>query len=269
MGLDLALGAIILLAAVRGWMQGFVSQAVKLASLVASVYLADPVRNRAKPYVLPYLTSIQPELVDRILWWVAAVVTHVVLVGFVSLIIKMSKRPEVPGMPPSARNDQFAGFLLGGAKGLLVVTFAAAGLQKYAADQVKTVAWAGEQMKASWALKWNDEYQPAVRIWESRPVRHFVSHIRRMGLQNPGDRSQPPGSQDAAGDPAVRTARRDPELRISGDDRSGDPAGGAAGAEPGGPLPETGLLDPETEKAIAEIKAEMKAQARAKDPNRG
>jgi uncharacterized membrane protein required for colicin V production len=267
MGLDLALGAVILLAAIRGWMQGFVSQSVRLASIVACVYLADPVRNRAKPYVLPYLTSIQPELIDVILWWVSAVVSCVVMIGFVTLIIKISKRPELPGMPPPQRNDQFAGFLLGAAKGLLIVTFAVAGIQKYAVGQIKTVAWAEEQMKASWALKWNDEYQPAARIWASRPVQHFVGRIRQMGLKNPGDHTQPPGSQDSDGEPAVRTAHRDPELRISSEDQSRDAAGAAAGAESAATAPRPGLLDPETEKTIAEIKAELKARAGAKDPN--
>ena len=55
MGLDLALGVIILMAAVRGWLQGFVSQAVRIAGLIACVYLAEPVRDYAKPHVVPYL----------------------------------------------------------------------------------------------------------------------------------------------------------------------------------------------------------------------
>ncbi len=46
MGLDLALSAIIVLAAIRGWMQGFVSQTVRIGSLIACVYLADLVRSR-------------------------------------------------------------------------------------------------------------------------------------------------------------------------------------------------------------------------------
>ena len=35
-------------------------------------------RDYAKPYVVPYLTTIQPDLVDRLLWWVSAVVTYFV-----------------------------------------------------------------------------------------------------------------------------------------------------------------------------------------------
>ena len=98
MWLDVTLGGIILIAAFRGWFRGFVSQAVWIAGLVACVYVAEPVRNYAKPHVLPYLPKIPPELVDRILWWVSAVVSLVVLVGVASLIIKMTRRPEIPGI---------------------------------------------------------------------------------------------------------------------------------------------------------------------------
>ena len=73
MGLDLALGVIILIAAFRGWFQGFVSQAIRLGSLVVAVYTAVRVRDYAKPYVLPYLASIEPSIIDRMLWWVSAV----------------------------------------------------------------------------------------------------------------------------------------------------------------------------------------------------
>ena len=56
MWLDVILGGIILIAGFRGWFQGFVSQAVRIAGLVACVYLAEPVRDYAKPHVLPVLT---------------------------------------------------------------------------------------------------------------------------------------------------------------------------------------------------------------------
>ena len=130
MGLDLTLGLILLIAAFRGWFQGFVSQAVRIGGLVACVYLAEPVRDYAKPHILPYLPTIQPELVDRLLWWVSAAASYVVLVGVATLVIKMTRRPEIPGMPERGRNDQFAGFLLGAAKGLLVAAFATAGIEK-------------------------------------------------------------------------------------------------------------------------------------------
>src|SRR3954447_21456464 len=43
MGLDLALAVIVLLSAVRGWLKGFVLQAIRLSGIVACVYAADPV----------------------------------------------------------------------------------------------------------------------------------------------------------------------------------------------------------------------------------
>ena len=103
------------------------------------MYLAEPVRDYAKPYVLPYLPTIQPELVDRLLWWVSAVVAYVVLVGVATLVIKMTRRPEIPGIAQAGRNDQFAGFMLGATKGLLVAAFATAGIQKYAMEPIKAV----------------------------------------------------------------------------------------------------------------------------------
>ena len=121
MGLDVALGVVILIAAIRGWLQGFLYQVIRLGGLIACVYLAAPVRDQAKPYVAPYLPTIKPDLMDRLLWWVAAASSYVVLVGAATLALKMTKRPEIPGMPPQrSRNDQFAGFLLGIAQGGLI-----------------------------------------------------------------------------------------------------------------------------------------------------
>jgi uncharacterized membrane protein required for colicin V production len=222
MGLDLALGVIILIAAFRGWFRGFLNQAVHLAALVASVYGAVRVRDYAKPFVLPSLATIQPDLVDRLLWWVSAVATYLVLVGVALLVIKMTRRPEIPGISQSGRNDQFAGFFLGASKGLVVAAFVAAGIQKYAMDQVKTVSWGEDQVKASWALKWNETYQPARRIWVSRPVRHFVDYIQRMGLHRPGDQSDAPSAEDLSEQNPVRTASRAVQGAGDGHDRLGN-----------------------------------------------
>ena len=119
MGLDLALGGLVLLIGLRGWFKGFILQAVRLAGLVACVYLADPVRNAAKPHVAGYLPSIQPQLVDRLLWWVAAVTCYLVLVGVATLLVKLSRKKTL-GEPEPRYNDQFAGFLLGLIKGAAV-----------------------------------------------------------------------------------------------------------------------------------------------------
>jgi uncharacterized membrane protein required for colicin V production len=262
MGLDLALGVIILITAFRGWLQGFVSQAVRIAGLIACVYLAEPVRNYAKPYVFPYLPTIQPELVDRLLWWVSAVGTYVVLVGFVTLIIKMTRRPEIPGIRESGRNDQFAGFLLGSAKGLLAVTFLVAGVENYALKYLKVMPWAEEQVKTSWAFKCNEQYQPVSRIWSASPVRHYVSQIQRMGLQNPAEPSQTPPGEEARDSPSLKTASRSPRLEVPGADRdatersSSSPSSSSSQAQP---------LYEEVEKAVEEFKNELRARSKPSD----
>lgn len=205
MGLDLALGLVVLFAAFRGWIQGFIHQAVRIAGLIACIYLADPVRQFAKPYILPHLSSIQPDLIDRILWWTAAAISYFVLVGIALSIAKMANRPEPPGAPKGGRNDQFAGFLLGGVKGLLIAVFLTAGIEKYALERLKTMPWAAEQTSGSYALKWNDQYHPAPRIWQSQPVQELVMRVRRMGLQGPDEADHSPGGDSHAA-PSLRTA---------------------------------------------------------------
>ena len=206
----------------------------------------------------PYLPTIQPELVDRLLWWVSAVVAYVVLVGVASLIIKMTRRPEIPGIAQSGRNDQFAGFMLGATKGLLVAAFATAGIQRYAMEHVKTVAWAEEQVKASWALKWSETYRPVPRIWSSRPVQHFVNYIERMGLRKPGEPSQSPaGEEDDAEGPPVRTASRPAEPDIASDARgAGENSSSSAGSRAASTA-DSRQLDAD-DQAIADLKAELK-----------
>lgn len=223
MGLDVALLIVVLIAAIRGWLHGFVYQAVRLGGLVACVYLADPVRNQGKPYILRYLPSIPTEVMDRILWCVAAAASYVVLVGATTLFLKMTKRPEIPGVPPQrSRNDQFAGFLLGTAKGLLVAAFMTHVIQAYALKQVEAVSWAKDQSRSSLALKWDGQYHPAARIWALVPVQHFVNHIQRMG-DTP---SSPAGlHEDGQSRPVVQTASRTEAESPSPVSTSDDPQG--------------------------------------------
>jgi uncharacterized membrane protein required for colicin V production len=238
MGLDLVFGAIILVAAFRGWFQGFVSQTVRLGSLVACVYLGDRVRDYAKPYVAPYLASIQSDIIDRLLWWVSAVATYLVLVAVGMLIVKMTRRPEIPGISQKGMNDHFAGFMLGATKGVLIAALMAHGIKNYGMDQVKTVSWADEQANTSWALRWSETYQPVPKIWSSRLVRHFVKHIVRMGITKPEDLSPSEEDTDASGEPPVRTAnsRTDPAVsgtaRFERDSSSSQPAPAAEANRP-------------------------------------
>ena len=72
MGLDLALGVIILIAAFRGWFQGFITPGDSPRSLWSPPCTRRfGVRDYAKPYSCRYLSTIQPDLVDRLLWWVS------------------------------------------------------------------------------------------------------------------------------------------------------------------------------------------------------
>jgi uncharacterized membrane protein required for colicin V production len=261
MGLDVALAIVILIAGLRGWLQGFVYQAIRLGGLIACVYLADPVRDQAKPYVLPNLPTLQPELIDRLLWWVSAVVTYVVIVGGLTLAVKMTRRPEIPGMPPQrSRNDQFAGFVLGLAKGALVAAFLVAALQTYAMDQIGTMPWAEQQVKSSSAVLWNSQYHPASRIWHSVPVRHFVNHIQRMGLPGSAESTPADVAEKAKDRPVVETARKGaedgPSPAVSDQE--------AKTAPPAPPAPKAAKgqgKDPELEPAVEENKAKIDAVA--------
>jgi len=251
MGLDVALGAMILIAAIRGWLQGFVYQAIRIAGVVACVYLAAPVRDQAKPYVLPYLSTVRPELLDRLLWWVSAAVSYAVVVGMATLAIKMTRRPEIPGIPQSSRNDQSAGFLLGAAKGALVAAFLTAGIQKHAMTQIATIPWADQQVKASMALQWNDQYQPASKIWSSPPVRELVNHVQRMGLQGPSEINA--GADEKPGGPPVAQSEGGPDVKVAQASRTR--------VDVARPAAKSGI-DPEVDKAVEEIRGALNAAAK-------
>jgi len=230
MGLDLALGGLVLIMAIRGWLKGFVLQAIRLVGVVACVYAADPIRDRVKPRVLPSLPTLRPDLVERGLWWGSAILSYVVFVGLCSLAVKLYRRQPV-GLEESNRNDQLAGALLGIGKGLLVVTFLVAGFQKYAVEHLKNIPWALKQTHQSKALIWNEKYQPVPRIWTSPPVKMFVGHIKKMGFGTPQ-------TEDPEEKPPVKTASRTPQLRWPG---------GNAGE------PDNSEIDPEITEAVKSV----------------
>jgi uncharacterized membrane protein required for colicin V production len=261
MGLDVALGIVILIAAFRGWLQGFTYQVIRIGGLIACVYLAAVVRDRVKPSVLPYLPSIPPEKVDRLLWWVSASLTYFVIVAAATLALKMTRRPEIPGIPPQrARNDQFAGFLLGVAKGGLVAVFLVAGLE-YGLKQIKTVPWADEQARSSLAMQWNDRYHPGLTIWNSVPVRHFANHFWHMALENPSPTAPPDATKKAEDRPTVQTAKKG-----AGEGSRGVTAPGDSGSVPPAPpapnVPKAGSTDPELDQAVEEIKGALDAASK-------
>ncbi len=220
MGLDIALGLMVLMAGIRGWFRGLVLQAIQVGAIVGAAYAAAPVRDYARPYVAPYLTTIRASLLDRMLWWASASATYLVAVGVAGLIVKLyRKRPY--GEPEPNRLDQFAGFLAGSAKGVITAAFLVAALEKNALTYIRQVSWAEEQARTSNALVWNQQYQPAERIWTAQPVQVFVAQVRRMGLDGGPEHPGTPGEKADAVLPASAPAAqastaRSPRLGLRG-----------------------------------------------------
>lgn len=233
MGLDVAVGVVILIAAIRGWLQGFAYQVIRIAGLIAGVYLAAPVRDQVKPYVTSYLPAIPPNMLDRLGWWVAASVTYIVLTGTATLALNMTKRPEIPGMPfQRSRNDQFAGLFLGAAKGALIAAFLLAALETYGAKPLETMPWALEQTRSSQVLVWNRQYHPAERVWDSVPVRHLVNHVWVHGYMGDDGGVSSDATKDGGERPLAQTARRNPSEGSGRGARSPE-----AGSPPAPPAP--------------------------------
>jgi len=200
MGLDLTLGALVLIAAIRGWFKGFLLQALGLTALVSAVYLADPIRDFARPHAQEHLPAIQPELLDKLLWWVGGVLAAVVISGVGKGLIRASRRRSF-GEPESRIGDQGAGFLLGGLKGAVVAAFLAAALSRHSEKYIQAGGYVEEQVKASQALAWDAQFKPAERIWTSTPVQAFVTRIKSRGLW-----SGPSSASDKAKEKIAETA---------------------------------------------------------------
>jgi hypothetical protein len=211
MGLDIALGIMVLLGAIRGWLRGFVLQGIRLGGLVGCVYAADPIRDYARPYILPYLSNIPVNLLDRMLWWVSALVAYMAMVGLSTLAVKLyRKRPY--GEPEPNRPDQFAGMLLAAAKTAIYAAFLVASLEKYGLVWIKQTSWANDLAKESVALTWQERYRPSEKIWAAAPVQHFITHVVQQGIKAP---SSEPGPAPEATVPPVQTAdSRPPRLDL-------------------------------------------------------
>jgi uncharacterized membrane protein required for colicin V production len=229
MGLDLALGGLVLLAAIRGWFRGFVLQAIRLSGLVGCVYAADPIRDQIKPRVLTYLSAMRPEIIDRLLWWTSAVLAYVVLVGLGSLIVKLYRQQPF-GLAEPNRGDQFGGLVLGAAKGFLITAFVLAGVQKYALGYLKSVPQIQELTADSRALDLEIRFHPADQFWAFPPVQLFVARVQRGGLNGPA--IVPAGATEA-----LKTASRTPRLQWSAE---------------GQPPIESKGIDPEVAEAVRE-----------------
>lgn len=181
MGLDITFGLLVFLAAVRGWFKGFLRQAIPLAALVGCVYLADPVRDLARPHASRYFPSIGPDVMDRLLWWTAAVLSYVVTAGIALSILK-SMRKRTYGEPEPNRTDQGAGFTLGALKGVIVASFLASGVAKVAPTYLNKTPMVEDQTRASKAMAWAEQYRPAERLWSSPPVQALVARVKSRGM---------------------------------------------------------------------------------------
>lgn len=247
MGLDLALGGVVLLMAIRGWFKGFILQAIRLTGLVLCVYAANPVRDQLKPRVIGYLPTIRPDLIERGLWWASAVIAYVVLVGLTSLAVKLYRRQPY-GLEEKRRGDQFVGSLLGAAKGVVTAAFLVAAFETYGLDHIKNLPpRAQEQVETSYAMRWNAQYRPVARVWASPPVQHFVRHVQEHGgLSGPPEKSEKGEKAEKKPEPPasdpVQTASRAPKLQWP------------APAMPGSPSIN---VDPEVADAIQEIQQEL------------
>lgn len=181
MGVDITLGLVVLIAAIRGYMKGFVLQAIRLGSLAGGIYAAGPIRDYARPYIHPNFPTIAPELLDRLVWWAGSVVSYLAMNGLATWLYQSSKKRPL-GEPEPDRADQGAGFVLGAAKGVLVASALALVIDQYALGHLKNIAWLEDQSRDSKALVWSREYQPAQKVWESPPVQTLVQHVRENGL---------------------------------------------------------------------------------------
>jgi uncharacterized membrane protein required for colicin V production len=186
--MDIALGLVVLATAIRGYLRGFVLQAIRLGGLVACVFVADPIRDYALPQLAPQFPTIAPDLLSRLTWWTAAGLSFVVITGLGGLTYRMSRHRTLGEAEPNYA-DQGAGFLLGAAKGLIAASVLAYACDTYALGHVKNVSWLDEHTRTSQGLAWSREYQPALKLWQTQPVQIVVAHVRRNGLPAPSSRS--------------------------------------------------------------------------------
>ena len=216
MGLDVALGIVVLIAGIRGWFKGFVRQAIPLAALVGCVFLADPLRDQVRPYAAQYLTKIGPEVLDRLLWWASAVLAYVAMAGMAFAVVK-SFRKRTYGDPEPNRADQGAGFLLGGAKGVIVASCLASALQNYGPKVYNQAPFMEKESRTSQAMTLAETYHPAETLWNSKPVRLFVGRVKDRGMWGeaegvrPEDAAPSKKPRASADDEALRTASEKPK----------------------------------------------------------
>lgn len=218
MGLDVTLGVLVLLAGIRGWFKGFVRQAIPIAALVGCVYLADPLRDLARPHAREYFPTIGHGILDRLLWWSSAVVAYLVTSGVAFTIVK-SFRKRTYGEPEPNRTDQGAGFTLGVVKGLVVASCLASALQSYGPKYYEQAPFVEKQAKKSRAMEWAERFHPAETLWKSSPVQAVVARVKTRGLgtdeEKPAVVEKPaPGRTPQASEPVQTASERTKTLSL-------------------------------------------------------
>ncbi len=217
MGLDLALGTLVLIWAVRGWLKGFILQAIGLAGLIGAIFAAAPARELVRPYAHSYLPSIQPVILDRLLWWSSAVLVMALIGGLGGWLFRLSKK-RTYGLPEPNRADQGAGFVLGAAKGLILTSFLVAGVQNYLPSNFKESQLFQDQAKDSKAMSWAELHHPAETIWSMPPVQAVVGIVKKNGLgasDIPESKSAEPAADPAA---TVKTLEKTMDGAAAGTD---------------------------------------------------
>ena len=228
MGLDLALAGIVLVTAIRGWFKGFMVQAIRLAAIVASVYVAAPLRDEIKSRAMEYLPKIPPQALDRLLWSVAVTISFVLLSGVASFAVAIVRR-QTYGTNDSGPGDRFAGFGFGIVKGVIIVAILLSLVQNFGEKYLLSIPMAQEQTKESFAWKLNSDYHPGDRIWAFPPVQLFVNQVKQMGMTTPESSASSPSSVPTAKDEvSARTEGRAPKLLLN--------ARGEKGFNPDDPL---------------------------------
>lgn len=179
MGLDLLAGLVVLFGAIRGYFRGFFIPLAKLGSLIGAVYLADPLRIRANPYVQPYFPAIDAETYARLSWWAALLVGYLATASISCGLLRLTverKDPERRG----AGADRFLGFLLGGIKGAATVALLlTAVLWK---ESLIAQAPGGEKLLAgSRTVAWTRAHDPFGKLWVWPPFVHLRTEVYENG----------------------------------------------------------------------------------------
>ena len=209
MGLDITLGVLVLLAGIRGWFKGFLRQAIPIGALVGCVFLANPLRDVGRPYAREYFPSIHHDVLDRLLWWTAAVLAYVVTAGIAFSILKSVKK-RTYGEPEPNRADQGAGFTLGVAKGLIFASCLVSAIQSFAPGYYKQAPFVEDQAKTSRAIEWAERYHPAETLWRSPPVQGVVARVRTGGMWSNAEERAPATAEEPDSTPDRQSARPAP-----------------------------------------------------------